>query len=417
MIRLVTCCMAGALALAHCPNLVLAQGAPLLPAAVPTAIATPFVPAYEVPAPQPAAPLLGGEAMKGPGYTVEPTADPTGMLYTFRAKTPYGPERVDSLRLMRLRLTEYKAIARLQELSQEDLFLSGVGEQLETTAKATGKALMNPVETIKRMPDGLKKFAGEMQARQTVGQVYGESGSATYAQVKRDLARKLGVDPYSDNEALQNLLNEVAKNKNRGQLVASIGTMVVGGGLGVAMNVADMSEEFNELIRKKSAAQLQLENRAALQALGMTQAQADYFLTTPGYTATNCTAITQAMVALRAVKGATKFFETLQPARGRTEALYIEGQLEMAAAFQKKNKTLKTMRMIGGSPVWGTASGQWHVFSPIEYLYWNEEIALGMENISREVGGAPVQLHISGDVTPTAAAELAARGVTVVAGR
>src|SRR5690606_37040440 len=121
-----------------------------------------------------------------------------------------------SLQMLRIRVAELAALHRLETLSKEPQFIRGFSKQLEGTVSATGKAIMSPIKTLKQMPVGMKKFAGDIQAQQAVGKVYGESGSSAHAQVKRELAAKLGVDPYTDNEPLQALLNDAAKHESRG---------------------------------------------------------------------------------------------------------------------------------------------------------------------------------------------------------
>ncbi len=385
-----------------------------IPAQVqPQAPVVPYVAPYEHPAPVPASSLIDKKELSGAGYRVGSTADPSGMLYSFTIQHDAGPISAQSLQMMRVRLTELEAIERLQALSQQELFLRGMGKQLENTVEATGKAIMNPVKTLKQVPVGFKKFAGEIQAQQMVGEVYGESGSQSYAPVKRQLAAKLGVDPYTDNQPLQALLNEVAKNQNRGQLVASLSTLVVGGGAGWALAGVEMNDEFHEVVKNKSAAQLQLDNRGKLMELGCSQSKADHFLTTIGYTASNCTAITMALSTLGHIKGVTGVLDVLPPFAGPESVLFAQTQVQMAAQFHKTQKPLKTVRFVNNTAVWGDGSGNWYVFSPLEYLYWNEEIDIGMSNLRREVGEGTLELWISGTATPTARQELAGRGVMV----
>lgn len=361
---------------------------------------------YEAPLPASAASLIGENQMVGPGYRVDRTAQSDGMLYSFNIDTDRGPMKVESLQMMRVRLTELAAINRLRELSEEPLFLQGMGKQLENTVEATGKAIRHPVQTLKQIPVGFKKFKGEIQAQQAVGTVYGESGSQAYSQVKRELAYKLGVDPYSDNPVLQDLLNNVAKNQNRGQLVASIGTLVVGGGAGVALAVVEMNDEFNQIIKNKSAAQLQIENSAALESLVCKRPQMDRLLNMPGYTASNSTAITRAMTALARVRGICGVLDTLPPNPMPEAALLAQTQIQMAAQFHTKERPLTSVRFVEGTAVWADAQGNSYVFTPLEYLYWNEEIDHGFRNIRQAIGGGTLELWISGTATPTAQTEM-----------
>lgn len=380
------------------------------PVLTPAAIAAP---SYEVPAPVSASRLLSDQALSGPGYRVAQQADPSGMLYSFRINSNYGVFEPHSLQMMRVRLTELQAMNRLKELSEQPLFVQGMGQQLGRTVTATGKAIMSPIKTIKQMPVGFKKFAGDIQAQQAVGEVYGESGSGSYAQVKRELASRLKVDPYTDNQPLQDLLNEVAKNQNRGQLVASIGTLVVGGGAGLALGAVEMNDEFQAVIRNKSAAQLQVDNHTALLGMGCAVPSVDRFLNTPGYTASNCTAITRAIIEMRSVSNVCGVLDVLPPFAGPESILLAQTQIQMAAQFHRSQKALVKMQIVENTAVWSDSEGTSYVFSPLEYLYWNEEIDIGFSNIRSALGTGLLELWISGTATDAARGQLAGRGVAV----
>ncbi len=74
-----------------------------------------------------------------------------------------------------------------------------------------------------------------------------ETARNIYAKEKRHLALQLGVDPYSTNPQLQEALNEVARNKNRGKLVARVGTAAIpyaGLGLGIAQTTKGLQERL-----------------------------------------------------------------------------------------------------------------------------------------------------------------------------
>lgn len=380
------------------------------PVLTPAAFAAP---SYEVPAPVSASRLLSDQALSGPGYRVAQQADPFGMLYSFRIDSNYGVFEPHSLQMMRVRLTELEAMNRLKELSEQPLFVQGMGQQLERTVTATGKAIMSPIKTIKQMPIGFKKFASDIQAQQAVGEVYGESRSGSYAQVKRELASRLKVDPYTDNQPLQDLLNEVAKNKNRGQLVASIGTLVVGGGAGLALGAVEMNDEFQAVIRNKSAAQLQVDNHTALIQMGCAVPTVERFLTTPGYTASNCTAIRRALMELGGVRNTCAVLDALPPFAGPESILFAQTQIQMAAQFHRSRTSLTAVKLVENTAVWSDAYGRSYVFSPLEHLYWNEEIDIGFSNIRSALGGGPLELWISGTATEAATGHLAARGVAV----
>jgi hypothetical protein len=120
--------------------------------------------------------------------------------------------------LMR-RVAEIRGIAALQAMSQTSEFAQAAAQAAEAPLNVVQDLVTNPLPTISSVPRGILGFLN--QAGQAVKEVAegnqpgGGPGNVVenlsgFAKTKRDLAIKLGVDPYCNNEVFQQELNKVA---------------------------------------------------------------------------------------------------------------------------------------------------------------------------------------------------------------
>jgi hypothetical protein len=94
-----------------------------------------------------------------------------------------------------------------------------------------------------------------------------------FSKTKRDLAIKLGVDPYSTNEVFQSELNKVAWPAFLGKFTVNLGMAAVGG---VALSAANWTNTLTDTLRDKSPTELRLMNLGLLMNnMGVSRATAD----------------------------------------------------------------------------------------------------------------------------------------------
>ena len=62
-----------------------------------------------------------------------------------------------------------------------------------------------------------------------------------FTDAKRKVAISLGVDPYSSNEALQHVLDEISWASFAGGMVFTVETMPIGGGVGAALTATQVT--------------------------------------------------------------------------------------------------------------------------------------------------------------------------------
>src|SRR5208337_3812318 len=134
-----------------------------------------------------------------------------------------GTYYIESLDLLKIRLSEIPAIAQLENISETGVFAKALASSAERPVADAANMVIHPMDTVTGLPNGVGEFFGRVNLG--AGQIYssatsspgsgaaaGASANATltalgYDQVRRDLARKLHVDPYSSDPILTKKLN------------------------------------------------------------------------------------------------------------------------------------------------------------------------------------------------------------------
>jgi hypothetical protein len=170
------------------------------------------------------------------------------------------------------------------------------------------------VSTISSVPKGIWGFLN--QAGEAVKQAAeGDQGAAAegdavenmtgFSKTKRDLAIKLGVDPYSTNEVFQKELNKVAWPAFLGKFTVDLGMGVVGG---PALSAVNWTGTLTGTLRDKNRTQLYLMNLALLMDnMGVSRDTADFFLNNNAISPTTQTILVAALGQLGNIPGQAEF--------------------------------------------------------------------------------------------------------------
>jgi hypothetical protein len=94
-------------------------------------------------------------------------------------------------------------------------------------------------ETVKEAAEGRQSTAGEGNAVENM---------TGFSKTKRDLAIKLGVDPYTTNEVFQEELNKVAWPAFLGTFTVDLGMAAVGG---AALSAANLDQHADRRVTRQ----------------------------------------------------------------------------------------------------------------------------------------------------------------------
>src|SRR4051794_24862581 len=175
--------------------------------------------------------LLPQELLQGQGFHVEDKVPTDGVMGTYTLiadKETFGDEagtyQVRSREMAELRLSEIPAIIKLNDTSKIGTFAMSMATTAVQPLESAGHMVLNPVDTVTGLPSGVGRFfdrvgsgVGRLWDSEATPGTGGEGGGAVdatrdllgYEQVRRELAKKLGVDPYTTNPVLAKKLDEI----------------------------------------------------------------------------------------------------------------------------------------------------------------------------------------------------------------
>src|SRR2546430_2731980 len=274
----------------------------------------------------------------GPGYYLGQQVPTNGAMgqYTIIANadefgSDAGTYQVESLDLLKIRLSEIPAIAHLDNVSSTAVFAKEVAVSAARPVKDAAQMVVHPMDSVTGLPSGIGEFFGRV--RLGAGEVYSaatnssengeqratqaarETGNITltalgYDQVRRNLARKLHVDPYSSDPILTKKLNHVAWIMFSGRMLVdtAISVAVPGSMLITGVEVTD------DLIYQTPKADLILLVERKLRRMGLSSTEIAAF--------SHNTAIPLSLQV-----SAVRDLEALGPIPGRRAAAVALGKL------------------------------------------------------------------------------------------
>jgi hypothetical protein len=169
--------------------------------------------------------------LAGPRFRVDDRVPTDGYMGQYTLRSEVGIFTVLSRDLLRIRIAELTAIEQLEATSKTDVFLSGAARAAERPVEAVVNIVTNPVGTVESLPSGISRFfdrvevgakaiaesaadtskSSDQRAQETAQRVGDVTITALgYEQVHRQMAKSLGVDPYTTNPVLAKKITDVA---------------------------------------------------------------------------------------------------------------------------------------------------------------------------------------------------------------
>src|ERR1700758_1064262 len=187
---------------------------------------------FERPPTLPARQLAPASLLSGNGFHVNNQVPTDGLLAHYTIQSDVGVFQANSTEMLKIRVAEIPAIQELTKTSKTKVFAQSLATNATRPVAAAGQMVMHPVETVKGLPSGVGRFFGrvglagkrlkeaatepeEASAGEKAGQFAKRAGQTTrdvfgYEQERRELAKKLHVDPYTTNPVLSKQLDDFA---------------------------------------------------------------------------------------------------------------------------------------------------------------------------------------------------------------
>jgi hypothetical protein len=388
--------------------------------------------AYEKPAVLRARDLVAAELLKGPRFQVDDRVTTDGLLAHFAIKSDFGPFEAQGPGMLKVRVSEIKALDALSHIEKSDVFKKALAESAKRTGQSLKTAVTHPVETVKGIPAGIGRFfdrvgretqTGVQKAEDHVAESKGQEGGEGaamaqaagqgaanvgesligYHSARRRLAKELAVDPYTTNPVLSKKLDEVAWAAWGGEFGLDTAIGLVPGGRVVTATRTWVSD----LVWDVEPSDLRVRIDTQFKELGASQDTVDRFLRHKAYTLTIQTALAAALASLAPSQGRAAVVEWALTAQSETQARFMAAAAGILADYHRTAAPIQKVR-VAGTLVGETGTGAVVVAAPVDYVSWTERVATW--NARQDLAGSGRQLWLFGRLSPRTRDELTARG-------
>jgi hypothetical protein len=408
-----------------------------------------------------AASLVQPALLSGPGFAVDPHVELRGYMAHFMLDTRVGPLNADSVEILADREAELDAIDAIDRVTRSDAFIHVAGAKFVSTGKALGKIVMHPIDTVIGIPAGvaryfgakLKKIGTQAQtASDRVAKELGTSGNAypsdegpmtdarggdadaarpkrekhwyssvtseagrevkrqlKYSEVKRELAKALGIDPYSGNPYVQARLSELAWVGTGGNFSATSALGAVGGAGAVVLSNGG---KINEVVWKLSPDDLRARNNDRLHAYCRDEWLMRQFLRRGVFSPTLQTGLIDALDQLQPSGGGDALLELGMTAHSELESRFIVNALRMTAKYLGDRAHDGALRPIGAGLAYEAGDGELVLPLPVDVLSWTAEVRDFLDRPAFRVRNKTVL--IGGNASLSARRGLTERGWNIV---
>jgi len=368
--------------------------------------------------------LATPELLKGPDFTVDAKVPVRGFLERFTIQSKYGTFQANGLAMLPIRVNEVEALAKLDQLSGTKEFAEAAGKAIARPVTSTVNMLVHPVDTITGFPDGVARLFGRIKlgservyqaatapdasGSERAAEASKRVGMATitalgFEKERRDLAKSLGVDPYTSNEVLSEKLTSAAWVAFSGRFIIQTATSILVP-YSMAMSAVTIT---NSSIYDTPPGDLINNATVIFGATGASDAQVQGLVQNKQYTLTVLTELALAIQRLQGVQGLDSIVIFAAAARTQDECRFVAGATNMLARYHEAVAPIAQVTAPG--PILArTADGTLVLPAPVDYVAWLERVALASNRPDLQ---APERVFfVSGRLTPLAQKELSKRG-------
>jgi len=388
---------------------------------------TPIVMAATLPAIEPmptlpASALAPASLLNGAGYTVDKDVPVIGYMGQFTLRAPAGTFNADGSEMLAIRVAELASIAQASALSQSGMFAEALARSAQRTGQAIGQAVMNPVETVSGIPAGVGRFF-QSTARSVSRVAESATGSGSPEQAgtadatrnalgvnraKRQIARRVGADPYTTNPVLAKQLDDLAWASFAGGVSLDVALAVSTAGVATAVSA---TSTVSNLVWEKSPEDVRTINEGRLAAMGADANTIRAFVTNRWFPPTLSVPFVDNLAQLLHVKGRAALVALASTAASEGEARYMVNVADMARKLGLAEGEPVAIDLTRRIVQVQTRGGRMVVPAPVDYIVWTEPVKQFAQRASTP--RLRREILVSGAASPSAREGLTATGWTL----
>ena len=363
--------------------------------------------------------ILPPDLLAGPNHRVEERVYNDGYINRYTVISKFGGLVAVSTPVLRKRIGEINAMVRMEQIQGTKEFAASMKEAGTDTLAGFKNLATKPVETVKGAVSGVGvafRRAGEA----ITGPKRSDSEDSRlkdvigFSKTKREYAHQLGVDVYTDNEKLQERLNEIAWAGYAGGLTWAAAMSAVPGGAGVAITISGTHKLLNDVFRTTTPADLRRMNGEKLKAMDVHPEVADAFMNNSVYSPRDQTLLVNALEEMKGVRNRATFVRLAAGSSNRDIGFFRQRQAEMYAGYHKAIAPIESFIALGEFAAARTAKNEVVFNVPLDHLVWTQDMAglltAADARVTQLTRPTNKQLWATGTVSARARKEIGTRG-------
>jgi hypothetical protein len=336
--------------------------------------------------------LAPATLLNGNGFHVDDDVPTDGLTANFTIHTDVGTLQAHGLEMLKIRVAEVPAMIELQNTSKAGVFAKSVATNAARPVVAAGQMILNPVETVKGLPGGVSRFFGRVGlAGQKIAEAATEPEEASggektvevgkrvgqttrdvfgYEQERRELAKRLQVDPYTTNPILTEQLDDIALTAFRAHVgVTTTMSVFIPGSIAITG-----TRIVSTWVWDTPRADLIVMNQNKLEELSIPEATIKSFMRNPAYPLSVQTAFVEDLTHVRDVAGVTQVVELANTAQSEDQARFLADALDMLANYHRTQTPLTSI--VAKGTIFGRdRAGVLIVPVEVDYVVWTTRAA------------------------------------------
>jgi len=363
--------------------------------------------------------ILPREILVGPNHRVEERVYNDGYLNRYTVLSKFGGFVAVSTPMLRKRINEINAMVRMEQIKGTKEFTSSLKEAGTDTLVGFKNLATKPVDTVKGAASGLA-VAFRRAGDAITGPKRSDSEDSRvkdfigFSKTKREYAYQFGVDAYTDNEKLQDRLDEIAWAGYAGGMTWAAAMAAVPGGAGLAITISGTHHLLNEVFRTTPPVDLRRMNAEKLKAMGVHEEVAEAFLNNSLYSPRHQTIFVHALNEMKGVRNRATFVRFAAATANVDTAFFRQRQAEMYAGYHKTIAPVEIFIALGEFAAVRTTKNEVVFNVPLDHLVWTEPMAKLLtaadSRVTQLTRPANKQLWVAGTVSARAKKEIENRG-------
>ncbi len=347
--------------------------------------------------------LMPVENMTGPNFQVEELTPGDGIFHLFTFNTPYGLNTVTGRYQFQIRRQELLATNHMEQVSKTEAFGEAMANAAAGPFSTAADLITDPVETSGNIVSGTGKWMGNMWDAATNWGSDDDNlleAATGFAANKRAIAASYGIDPYTRFEPLQAQLKDIAWASFAGGFTVQMAFSLVPDTAGLVLQVGAFANMMAGLVADNTPAELRKINRRKLEVLGVDPDVIDIFLASDVYSPTQQTYLVGALEQMGGVQNMSGFVKEAALDTEEVQALYRRRQAELMAAYHTLIDPVQRIVVLNNVPFMQRPDGVVVGTFSADYVDWTQEVGVFGYNVDGEAQGAPMEVWITGYLSP-----------------